>query len=125
MAQDLLSELHRRGIRLRMTDGRLDVLAPAGALTAELRERLRLNREELIDLLRRSGPEEEVPAIVPQPGERYEPFPLTDIQHAYWVGRGSAVELGGVSTHLYFEPALRRPGPPAAEREPEQGDRTP
>ncbi|WP_329241745.1 amino acid adenylation domain-containing protein [Actinoallomurus sp. NBC_01490] len=103
MAQDLLSELHRRGIRLRMTDGRLDVLAPAGALTAELRERLRLNREELIDLLRRSGPEEEVPAIVPQPGERYEPFPLTDIQHAYWVGRGSAVELGGVSTHLYFE----------------------
>ncbi|QIS22078.1 non-ribosomal peptide synthetase/type I polyketide synthase [Nocardia terpenica] len=34
---------------------------------------------------------------------RYEPFPLTDLQHAYLVGRSTAFELGGVSTYSYVE----------------------
>ncbi|MFI2620665.1 amino acid adenylation domain-containing protein [Streptomyces sp. NPDC018584] len=108
MAQELLSELRRKGIKLRLADDRLDIVAPAGSLTAELRERLKGSRDELIELLRRSGTAEEKPGVVPRPDERYEPFPLTDIQHAYWVGRGSALDLGGVSTHLYFE--LERTG---------------
>ena len=33
----------------------------------------------------------------------YEPFPLTDIQYAYWVGRSGLYKLGDVSTHCYFE----------------------
>ncbi|MBB2964985.1 non-ribosomal peptide synthetase [Methylobacterium sp. R2-1] len=36
-------------------------------------------------------------------------FPLTEIQHAYWVGRTDALSLGGVACHVYFEwllPAL-------------------
>ena len=44
----------------------------------------------------------------PRPAENHEPFPLTDIQHAYWVGRSNALELGGVSTHVYLE--LERDG---------------
>ncbi len=34
---------------------------------------------------------------------RHEPFPLTDIQQAYWLGRNGAFELGNVSTHGYRE----------------------
>lgn len=34
---------------------------------------------------------------------RYEPFPLTDIQQAYWVGRDDSLGLGGVSAHAYEE----------------------
>ncbi len=30
-------------------------------------------------------------------------FALTDVQHAYWVGRQGVFELGDVATHLYFE----------------------
>ncbi len=108
MAQQLLAELHRRGIRLRLTDGRLDVLAPAGALTPELRERLRQERDELIAMLGSGPVADDLPPLAPDPDRRHEPFPLTDIQHAYWVGRGSAVELGGVSSHYYFE--LERDG---------------
>ncbi|AQS66341.1 non-ribosomal peptide synthetase [Streptomyces pactum] len=108
MAQELLSELRRRGIKLRLADGRLDIVAPAGSLTEELRDRLKGSRDELIALLRRSHTAEAGTGVVPRPDERYEPFPLTDIQHAYWVGRGSALDLGGVSTHLYFE--LERTG---------------
>ncbi|MEU6357163.1 amino acid adenylation domain-containing protein [Streptomyces sp. NPDC047072] len=42
-------------------------------------------------------------ALVPDPRERYEPFPLTDVQYAYWVGRGTSVELGGIATTFYVE----------------------
>lgn len=34
---------------------------------------------------------------------RYEPFPLTDVQYAYWIGRSGLYKLGDVSTHCYFE----------------------
>ncbi|MEE5040609.1 amino acid adenylation domain-containing protein [Pseudomonas alliivorans] len=34
---------------------------------------------------------------------RHEPFPLTDIQQAYWFGREASVSLGGVSAHGYEE----------------------
>ncbi|CVI64915.1 Phenyloxazoline synthase MbtB [Clostridiales bacterium CHKCI001] len=31
------------------------------------------------------------------------PFPLTDVQQAYWIGRSGSYDLGKVSTHCYFE----------------------
>ena len=33
----------------------------------------------------------------------YEPFPLTDVQQAYWIGRGEAFNYSDVTTHCYFE----------------------
>ena len=108
MAQELLAELQRRGIRLRLADGRLEVLAPAGALTPDLRGQLASRRDELIALLGSTVTAQETAGITPAPQAWHEPFALTDIQHAYWVGRGSAVELGGVSSHYYFE--LERSG---------------
>ncbi|MFJ2485203.1 amino acid adenylation domain-containing protein [Pseudomonas sp. NPDC087639] len=41
--------------------------------------------------------------IEPDRGARHEPFPLTDIQQAYWFGREATVSLGGVSAHGYEE----------------------
>lgn len=46
---------------------------------------------------------EELPIIVPDLKNRYEPFPLTEVQQAYWVGRDSAFDLGNVATHGYTE----------------------
>ena len=46
---------------------------------------------------------EELPAVVPDHANRYELFPLTDIQQAYLVGRGTDFSMGNVSTHLYIE----------------------
>jgi amino acid adenylation domain-containing protein len=34
---------------------------------------------------------------------RYEPFPLTAVQHAYWLGRNASFELGNVAAHFYYE----------------------
>jgi yersiniabactin nonribosomal peptide synthetase len=44
-----------------------------------------------------------LPQIVPDPPSRHLPFPLTDVQQAYLIGRGDAFALGQVSTHAYAE----------------------
>ncbi|GFZ92165.1 amino acid adenylation domain-containing protein [Okeania sp. KiyG1] len=44
-----------------------------------------------------------LPLIVLEPEQRYQPFPLTEVQQAYWIGRSSAFELGNVATHGYME----------------------
>ncbi len=52
---------------------------------------------------RTNSPQEKLPAITPNPDEQYQPFPLTDVQQAYWVGRSGIFELSNISTHVYFE----------------------
>ncbi|MGG4460874.1 amino acid adenylation domain-containing protein [Brevibacillus porteri] len=54
-------------------------------------------------LLEEKGTSSGLPAIVLAPQDRHQPFPLTDIQQAYWVGRSGVYALGHVSTHCYFE----------------------
>jgi amino acid adenylation domain-containing protein len=45
-----------------------------------------------------------IPAdLVAAAADRFAPFPLTDTQRAYLLGRGDVFELGNVSTHAYFE----------------------
>lgn len=41
--------------------------------------------------------------VQPDPANRHQPFPLTDIQQAYWAGRVGSFELGGYSVHSYTE----------------------
>jgi amino acid adenylation domain-containing protein/non-ribosomal peptide synthase protein (TIGR01720 family) len=45
----------------------------------------------------------ELPRIVPDGERRHEPFPLTEMQQAYWIGRRGDLELGGVGTHAFWE----------------------
>ncbi|MFF5973897.1 amino acid adenylation domain-containing protein [Streptomyces sp. NPDC012769] len=47
----------------------------------------------------------------PRSDDRFEKFPLTEIQYAYWVGRGSNFVLGNVAPHAYFELEGRRLDP--------------
>ena len=42
-------------------------------------------------------------AILPNVSELYEPFPLTEIQTSYLIGRSEYIEMGGGSTHIYVE----------------------
>ena len=57
-----------------------------------------------------TGAELEVRArtITPDLADRHRPFPLSDVQAAYWLGRTGGFELGGTSCHYYGE--LERTG---------------
>jgi len=44
-----------------------------------------------------------LPQVVPDLDQRHLRFPLTNIQHAYWIGRTNIYQLGNISTLFYFE----------------------
>jgi amino acid adenylation domain-containing protein len=45
----------------------------------------------------------DLPQIQPEPSLLYQPYPLTDVQSAYWVGRQAQMVLGGVGAQAYLE----------------------
>ncbi|MEM9219991.1 MAG: amino acid adenylation domain-containing protein [Cyanobacteria bacterium P01_F01_bin.150] len=44
-----------------------------------------------------------LPQIIPAPDQRYQPFPLNEMQQAYWLGRNNFFEMGNLASHIYFE----------------------
>ncbi|MEU5366877.1 amino acid adenylation domain-containing protein, partial [Streptomyces sp. NPDC005925] len=48
-------------------------------------------------------PVEALPVAVADPDKLYEPFPLTEIQQAQWIGRLGNFTLGNVAAHIYWE----------------------
>lgn len=105
--QELLLKLAELNIKLWVDDNQLRINAPKGALTQDLRNALQVSKANLLDyfsgLESVDSTETEWPQLHPDLEQRYDPFPLTEIQHAYWMGRNSGIELGNVATHYYFE----------------------
>jgi pyochelin synthetase len=101
----LLTDLSDRGVKLSADGDSLLVDAPKGAIAPELRQALTEHKAELLLLLRQHSAIATValPAIAPALTQRYEPFPLTDMQHAFWLGRSGVFDLGSVSNHGYYE----------------------
>ncbi len=57
-------------------------------------------------LQQQQGSVEVSKALVPDLPNRHQPFPLTDVQQAYWFGRQEGLSLGNVGTHSYTEVPL-------------------
>ncbi|WP_394827348.1 amino acid adenylation domain-containing protein [Pendulispora albinea] len=101
---ELLQALLEQGITLWADGDQLAVDAPSGVIAPELRQQLVAHKPALLALLRqqrepRNAP---LPPIVHRPEERYEPFPMTEIQQAYCVGRNAEFELSA-AMHAYNE----------------------
>jgi amino acid adenylation domain-containing protein len=102
----LLTTLSNKGIKLSANGSSLEIDAPKGVITPELRNSLAEHKAEILKLLHQSNisvSSTALPTIVPAPKQRYEPFPLTDMQHAFWIGRSGVFELGDVGNHGYYE----------------------
>jgi pyochelin synthetase len=109
-ATELLAELSRQDFRVWVDGEHLRIRAPKGALTSTLRAHLTELKTALINHLRANESSSAGDASIPQQlgssargQDRYEPFPLTDIQQAYYLGRSGDFELGNVSCHTYYE----------------------
>ncbi|WP_342026024.1 amino acid adenylation domain-containing protein [Cytobacillus pseudoceanisediminis] len=66
------------------------------------------NMARIIEEIRISDDQEtlitqKLPIITPDLENVDKPFPMTDIQQAYWVGRNDSYELGNIATHSYME----------------------
>ncbi|MFE0680171.1 amino acid adenylation domain-containing protein [Streptomyces sp. NPDC058961] len=96
----LLAELEAAGVELWEESGRLRFRAPQGALTDERREALRAHKEQVLGHLRA---ERTRSTVVHHPDDRHTPFPLTDVQTAYLLGRKDLFAYGGVACHAYGE----------------------
>jgi hypothetical protein len=102
----LLDDLGRVGVQVWAEGDLLRYRSPRGALTPGLLGRLKESKAELLDLLRRPAgppPYPPLPPLTPAPERRFEPFPLSEIQQAYLVGRTELFELGGVGPTSYLE----------------------
>jgi pyochelin synthetase len=95
---ELITELREAGVRLWEEQGQIRFRAPKGALTGVHREALQDNREAVLAQLRAA----EV-MLVPDPAGRHDPFPLTDVQAAYLMGRRGSFKYGDVGCHGYGE----------------------
>jgi epothilone synthetase B len=104
-ASEILADVARRGGTVWREGSEIRCRAPRGVLTPALRDEIARHRAEILELLPAGGvaPVLSLPEISPDMAARTEPFPLTDMQQAYWIGRHGAFELGGVSCHVYIE----------------------
>lgn len=117
--EELLEKLGTANVRLWVEDGQLRIRIPKGGMTPDVRAALTQHKTALIDLYRRqqlAAAEDAPPQVAPDPDNRYQPFPLTDIQQAYWIGRKDAFELGAVTCHLYMEIESNHVEPEGLER---------
>ncbi|EAU62130.1 amino acid adenylation domain protein, partial [Stigmatella aurantiaca DW4/3-1] len=100
--------LQQKGIELWIEGDTLRFRAPPGHLTPELRTALKDKKEQLLEHLRSASRSANLQTVAspPDAASRFAPFPLTDIQNAYWVGRQGAFDAGGVAAHSYLELAF-------------------
>ena len=98
-ARLFVTALRERGVELLAQGGTLSIRAPKGLLSDGDRQALRERKGELLAYLAAEGPGAR--GVKADPDRRHEPFPLTDIQEAYLVGR--SLSLGNVGCHAYRE----------------------
>ncbi|AGX42689.1 non-ribosomal peptide synthetase [Clostridium saccharobutylicum] len=96
---EIIEECIKRGIQLWTEDGRLHFKSPAGALDKQLKENLKELKPEIINYLE----EQKKNKIQSMEEEKYDDFPITDIQSAYLVGRNKAYLYGGIGCKIYSE----------------------
>ena len=97
---ELIGELQNIGVRLWEEDGLLRYRAPSQVMTEDRLARLREHKPAVLEELRRAAAGVTLTA---DPAARHEPFPLTDVQSSYLLGRSGAYEYGGVGCQAYLE----------------------
>ncbi|MBI6549624.1 non-ribosomal peptide synthetase [Xenorhabdus lircayensis] len=99
-ATELLFSLENKQARFWLEGETLKFRAPEGVMTPETIAQLKALKPQLIELLKNWQHQRE---LLIQKDKQNEPFPLSDVQAAYFVGRQSLFEYGGVGCHGYFE----------------------
>ena len=103
---ELIDFLLQRGATLSEHNGQLQVVAPTGVLTSSVLSELADRKPAILALLNstKAGLDgSRFPQLTPSPLDRYDAFPLTDLQQAYWVAKSGGISGIKHSPHLYVE----------------------
>lgn len=98
--ETLIENFEKNGIHLFIDGEKLRYKASKDLMTAEVLSQLKAHKAEIIEYLVKKTTEN---TFVIDRTHRYEPFPLTDVQSAYMLGRSRTFEYGGVACHVYLE----------------------
>ncbi|WP_166924861.1 non-ribosomal peptide synthetase [Flavobacterium poyangense] len=98
--QELISSMRKKKIQLWTEDGKLKFKAPKGVMDENTLELLKENKTKILEYLESENKAITIHDDLPN---RYKPFPLTDVQSAYLLGRNQGFRYGGVACHLYME----------------------
>ena len=90
--------LEEKNVKIWVEDEKLRYKAPAKAISNEILDVLKTNKKELIEYLKNENIE-----VQEDLDARFLPFPLTDVQSAYLLGRTDVFDYGGVACHIYME----------------------
>jgi len=110
--EQLQQDLQQLGVELWEEQGRLRYRAPAGVMDEARLGQLREHKDGLLQLLQAA----QLPTLEADLAARDEPFPLTDVQAAYLLGRTTAFSYGGVACHGYLEFARQELDPARLEQ---------
>lgn len=98
--KEILEYYRETGMELWVDDGRLKYKAPKMSFSDEHLQVLKKYRGMIIDYLERK---KDCLTVVINKDARFEPFPMSDVQTAYLLGRTDTFQYSGVACHVYLE----------------------
>ncbi|MES2674929.1 MAG: amino acid adenylation domain-containing protein [Pseudomonadota bacterium] len=103
---ELMETLMSLNVSLELKNGELSVRAPQGVLTTDIKLKLKAHKSTLVEILSDLNSQERTEfQIVPDRENLYEPFPLADLQEAFYMADNSFMEFQ-VRPHYYCEQDL-------------------
>lgn len=104
---EFLAECGAKGITLTLKDGKnISYRTSRGPLEKDMLKYLKEHKAEIVVYLQNNEQSEkntDEVKLSQDESKRYQQFPLTDIQSAYYSGRQSGYELGGTGCYTYIE----------------------
>ncbi|PCK04623.1 MAG: hypothetical protein COA42_19010, partial [Alteromonadaceae bacterium] len=104
---ELLQILSEKNIYLRLEDDALKIRAPKGVLTYDLQLKLKDNKDQIVEWLKKASLDKEsagsdLPQLVHDSVNLYQQFPLSDLQVAFYLANDAFMEFQ-VRPHYYME----------------------
>lgn len=96
---EFINELAAKEIIIWREKESIKYKAPKGVVTKEILGNIKKRKAEILEYFKKEGGL----IFTKNTKDRYEKFPLTDIQNSYVVGRNDLYELGGIACHGYIE----------------------
>ncbi len=97
--ESLLLSFQQRGIELSLSGEKVKYSAPSGTMTEDDIEVLKENKGRITEYLLAHNESKVIIDI----DNRYEEFPLTDIQFSYLMGQDTSYRYGGTNCKIYSE----------------------